>query len=816
MGRVPFLLGLGALSCLCITGDGVGVRSSPLGSNPRLAALRRGGFLLQQGGVDAGVGAPPAGEDTVAKTPLLARVRQSVAETLWDARAPHACALIAMSAIGLVVWLYLGFAAYKLIWITNQYQQISLSDDSRKRVSLSDYPHGFQMTADWTKEMRLSLSEYQGTHSEVSMKDRIAYTWLHERSDTWALIGAIVMVMLLCVPFLLAAGAHMLTPVLKGFGWLITPDAAMGDALGATAAGASLCMLVIVALFTAVLRIIQEAFNGFIKQMKEGRAPLVERGHVVLVGVTDETIPHVQDLCSAYECEKGVVIAILSEIPKDEMEEKLRAAHLDLKGSKVVVRHGQAHRTKDLRMVSVESCKQIILLPDPMMDLEVRDTFVMQSLIALRSEGQPVKGRILAVCSLQWNRPLFEQIGGATADFVMLDSLVGKLLVQSSEKRGLGAFIGHTLGSKEAGFFIKRVPEYLVGKTCLEAAPHFPDAILIGTMPEDSSKKQSHVNASQCQLTFGTKRDNRLTAAADVMLLAKDEASTHAVHTLSGKASEELPPLPAASAPNPSGERAPEHVLILGWNEHIRVMLAELDQLVPPGTRVVVLASKPTATREVFLSAGERNYNWSRKNIAEVEHVVGAVGSSDWHQELPVPLGHCSRVFVLADEDAPSFAHADACTISTVQQIREILSQSGTPQHDIPIVSEVKAPLAGKCHKDAMASDFINTSRMPSQILSTMATKPLATKALIEAIQPGSANFAIRTIEQYLAPDETVPKSLNFHQARSLASRSGDVVLGWSRHSHSGFPDWDINPQDKNGARPWCSSDDRLVVLTSC
>ena len=56
---------------------------------------------------------------------------------------------------------------------------------------------------------------------------------------------------------------------------------------------------------------------------------------------------------------------------------------------------------------------------------------VMQALLALRSEGWPAKGNIVAVCSLVRNYQLFGKIGGDDCNVVMLDHFLAKLMVQA-------------------------------------------------------------------------------------------------------------------------------------------------------------------------------------------------------------------------------------------------------------------------------------------------------------------------------------------------------------------------------------------------
>merc|ERR1719408_777673 len=111
------------------------------------------------------------------------------------------------------------------------------------------------------------------------------------------------------------------------------------------------------------------------------------------------------------------------------MEEKIQRADFDTLGSRIVVRTGDPHRHADLEHVAAAAAKSIVIMPDRTQRKELRDAFVLMTLIALRGSGWPLQGRILAVNSLPRNRMLMEEIGGSVTDVVMVDAFVAKLMV---------------------------------------------------------------------------------------------------------------------------------------------------------------------------------------------------------------------------------------------------------------------------------------------------------------------------------------------------------------------------------------------------
>merc|ERR1719333_419325 len=109
---------------------------------------------------------------------------------------------------------------------------------------------------------------------------------------------------------------------------------------------------------------------------------------------------------------------------------------------------------------------------------EQRDAFAVQVLVALRSEGWPVDGKIVAVCSLVRNFSLLERIGGVNTEVVLLDRFTAKLMVQCSAQQGIARAVGSTLGFEGSELYVKSVPSQIQGLTFSEAAWFYPNAVL--------------------------------------------------------------------------------------------------------------------------------------------------------------------------------------------------------------------------------------------------------------------------------------------------------------------------------------------------
>jgi hypothetical protein len=238
-------------------------------------------------------------------------------------------------------------------------------------------------------------------------------------------------------------------------------------------------------------------FQGFLDDLANGVAPVVESNHILLIGLTGDTVPVIQQLCTAYEEQGGACIAVLSdEKSKPEMEELISGFDIDKKGSTIVVRGGKAEKSDDLLHVSADSASTIVIMADKSKPKELRDAFVLQSLVSIRSEGWPTNGQVVCVCSLERNYNMLTKIGGEGTNVVLLDHFLSKLMVQISDKVNFGSIVSQTLGFEASEFYIKDTPEHLVGKSFYDASFHYPNSVLVGTI-RDKSSKQSKKQASK-------------------------------------------------------------------------------------------------------------------------------------------------------------------------------------------------------------------------------------------------------------------------------------------------------------------------------
>lgn len=486
--------------------------------------------------------------------------------------------------------------------------------------------------------------------------------------------------------------------------------------------------------------------------------------------------------------------------------------------------------------VSAGAASSVVIMPDLGEPKEIRDAFVLRCLVGLRGKGWPLKGRILAMCSLPRNKLLLQKTGGSNTDIVLLERSLASLMVQCSEHHGIGDFVQQTLGFHGAGFCLASVSDAWVGVTFAEVVRCYPAAVVCGVLSADGA----------CALCPG--EHYRLQPGDELVLLAASGSS--------GEDAEEAPwargiaaaekwaddASPCSLEPGSDLEKEPETVLVMGWNDRAALVMLELDDVLPKGSSIVMLSPKPIGKRQEELDMTIKRTHRDMDNCAKITHVVGDLSSRSTLELLSPPLSQFSRFFVLADECCPTPLKADTCSIAAVMHVLEILKENSQqpperrrPLSSVSIVPEFYHHETKETWQKIRLSDYIDSCALPCQILATMVLRPRIAPVLGDILSPeGRVSFATASLRDYIGPDEEGPSSVSFLQVQELAGPSGDVVVGWSRSGLDGhhvtpgylrdmereadivegaIVSWEISPEDKLRTRPWCAQKDVLVVL---
>ena len=101
--------------------------------------------------------------------------------------------------------------------------------------------------------------------------------------------------------------------------------------------------------------------NFVTPSLRERKAPVMECGHVVILGWSPIVPALVSELCFARKEVGGTVEVLLTELCKIDVEDVLRV-HINFSNSHVVVRTGDTAKAEDLEKLSVKDARTVLVV----------------------------------------------------------------------------------------------------------------------------------------------------------------------------------------------------------------------------------------------------------------------------------------------------------------------------------------------------------------------------------------------------------------------------------------------------------------------
>eukprot|EP00928_Gymnodinium_smaydae_P069403 TRINITY_DN5287_c0_g1_i1.p1 TRINITY_DN5287_c0_g1~~TRINITY_DN5287_c0_g1_i1.p1 ORF type:complete len:790 (+),score=202.87 TRINITY_DN5287_c0_g1_i1:44-2371(+) len=562
-------------------------------------------------------------------------------------------------------------------------------------------------------------------------------------------------------------------------------------------------------LLALLLTTITEYFQSRVEAMKEGRDPVVEGDHVVIVGYNASTRSLLEEFALVSE-ESPLTVALLTAEPKVEVEKKLEQQNMDLKQVKLVVRTGHPSSWQDLLHVAADSARSIVIPEDASLTREESDASTFGTLLTLKGRGWPLHGHISAQCCLSRNDALMQTLYKEKA-YVVNGERIGRLMVQGARDQGLCQVFGQIIGFDGDEFYAGAASELgVVGTTFRELPFWFPETIPIGFITE---KGEYLINPDK---SYEVQPMDR------VILLAEDGESFGPIEEepfldYSAWAAERKE---ATFEEEDANDYEQAKSLLCNFNDRgvACSVLFALDEMMAPGSEVDIYTGLSEQECEEILANAQRRQGSELKNVKTKIFSAKRTGMAAMHELERLPLSSYDYCFVLADAEIDGPQRADQRTVAMIAQMRTLLASS-KPTSPRSLSATNFDPVVEVCSSQAASqlalcgvNNSVNTGVMLSKALAMVGMSVVAHGVLVDLLSADGNNFDIMKLPDYLASGEEMPESLSFAEATAIVTRAAQQVLvGWSQGRGSEL-EWIINPKDKLESRPW-TIEDRLVVI---
>jgi ion channel POLLUX/CASTOR len=524
---------------------------------------------------------------------------------------------------------------------------------------------------------------------------------------------------------------------------------------------------------SALVGLLTSGLNRRLEQLRKGRSIVVERGHTVILGWSDQIFTLVSELVEANRSRRRAAITILAEQDKVEMEDRLRYRLGSTGNTRVVCRTGSPLDLTDLEIVNPNAARSIIVLAPETPSAEDADAYVLKTLLAI-NRGPAFRDRphhVVAAVRDGRNRAVATLAGG---DAIVIDGddISARLVVQTARQSGLSVVYHDLLDFGGDEFYIVSEPR-LAGRPFGHALLAYRRCCVVGLFHGNGTTE-----LNPAMHTVIDPEDKLVVLAEDDSAIRLSERAfaideSAIVHSFRG-------PL------------APERTLILGWNERAVKIIEQLDIYVTVGSAVDVVTDRLDAdTRLGALAYRLRQLAASLKE--------GDTRDRNTLESLDV--ASYDNVIVLSDDRLDPLT-ADSRVLVTLLHLRDMLSKRGRVGS---IVSEMRDDRDRALAQLTRADDFVVSEQMVSLLMTQISENRHLESVFTDLFDPEGAEIYIRPAMYYVRP---VP-GLTFATVVEAARRRNEVAIGYRIAEPGDGHGIVLNP-DKEKPMP---AIDRLIVL---
>lgn len=553
---------------------------------------------------------------------------------------------------------------------------------------------------------------------------------------------------------------------------------------GDTGAGYRFVMLLVtlggIFIVSALIGVLNNAIEGQMERLRKGRSQVLESNHTLVLGWSAQIFTVLNELMAANENQSNARIVVLADKDKVEMEDEIRE-RVEVKGkTRIICRNGSPIDPNDIEIASPHEAKAIIILPPENDD---PDTDVIKTALAIANNpnrrAEPY--HIITQIRHAKNMDVLKLVGEKDKlQCILTGDLIARVVAQTSRQSGLSVVYTELMDFGGDEIYFKHEPA-LKGKTFGEALLAYEDSCVMGIRKADGkillNPRMDSLIEQDDQL-FALSADDDTIRLSDPGLIQVKEASIH----------------PSGNVVKPK----PEKCLILGWNRSGVTIVRELDNYVPKGSQVTVVADIYNIGKQVQAQGGKLK----NQKLVVME---GETTDRDLLNKLGVE--DYDHVIVLAYSTLEP-QEADAKTLVTLLHLRDMAEKDETP---FSIVSEMLDLRNRELAEATQVDDFIVSEHLVSLMMSQLSENAELFDVFTDIFDPEGAEIYLKPIGDYVSLDEPV----NFYTVTEAARRRGQTAIGYriAAQSKDAGKSYGVRTNPRKSEAVVFSSSDKVIVI---
>ncbi|MFJ2594249.1 CASTOR/POLLUX-related putative ion channel [Streptomyces erythrochromogenes] len=574
---------------------------------------------------------------------------------------------------------------------------------------------------------------------------------------------------------------------------------------------ASVTLALVALLFVSTLvSLITTGINGRILSLRRGHSTVLEAGHTVVLGWSDQILPVVSELVAANANQRRSTIAVLAPRDKVDMEDEV-ATGLGGTGrrtggtgpTRIICRSGPTTDPTALARVSPQTSKAVLVLPP---DGDSGDAHVVKTLLALDAALPRPRGAVVVAAVRDSRNHLTAKLAAGPGGHVLCaDEIIARLLVQTARQPGL-SLVYQDLLDFDGDEFYTAAAQGLAGCSFGEALLAFTTSSVVGLLHADG------------RVVLNPDPGTGIGAGDRIILVSEDDDT--AVPEPAGPWVDE----DAIVTARPRSRFA-ERLLLLGWNRRAPLVVEQLDEFVSPGTTLDVVALGDGATlraaAEVAAARSRLEVAFHSGDITDPDVLakldvpsydsVIVIGETD-REAAPVPVPVPAATATAPDAAPPAFAPepgsaTDDRTLVTLLHLRAIGEASGC---ELPLTTEMSDDGNRLLAPARAGADFIVSGRLISLLMTQISQSGHLADVFEELFRAEGSEFYLRPVADYVRTDREVAFATVVESAR----RRRECAVGYRLRAQTATaPSYGVRLNPDKRQRVRFGEHDWVVVL---
>jgi hypothetical protein len=532
-------------------------------------------------------------------------------------------------------------------------------------------------------------------------------------------------------------------------------------------------------IISLLIGVLTTGIEGKIESLRKGRSLVLEKGHTVILGWSEQIFTIISELMEANANQGQGVIVVMGQRDKVEMEDMIKERMQLKKNMRIICRQGNPLEINDLKMVNINNSRAIILL-------EEEDSEVIKIVLAIVNNDNRRKEpyHIVAMLDKPENLEVGKIAGGPEVEFILSKDIIARLTAQTCLQPGLSLVYNELLDFGGDEIYLTDC-SILEGKSFKQSLLMYEDSTIIGL-------------CAGGKVCVNPPMDTLIKASDKVIAISADDDTV----VISGKTEIHVMENAIASSLPKEGLddlKYQDRVLILGFNENAETIIRELDNYVAKGS-LVTLSAEFKGNKAGLEDKCSNNL----KNI-NLECLEADINDRKVLDSL-TEKGY-SHIVILSYHDL-DIQKADAKTLITLLHLRDISRKKNI---SFSLISEMQDIKNRALAEIAQVNDFIVSNRLLSLLMTQISENKILNLVFSDLFNAEGSEIYLKEAAKYVNISEPV----NFYTVVEAAARRGEVAIGYKllKKEKSAEENYGIHVNPAKSEMINFSAGDNIIVI---